>query len=664
MVRTSIGGIAWVGVLAVAACLVFSGLAALVYQVIWTRLLGFAFGTTTEAIAHRARGLLRRPRARQLARGAPAGARRASASRVRGARARRSASSRCSRCRCCGRLDALFALVGAPTRSPPRALRSRLAAAALLLLPPTLAMGATLPVVARGLVARRRDARALERHPLRGEHARRRARRLSLRLLAAPGLGLTARCWSPPASPTSPSRRVVLARRPARRRAPPRRAERASRAGGREPSRAPAPRLPRLLRRLGLRRDRLRDRLVEGLRHRDGGDALRLRRRALRVPPRHRARQPRDRAARRPHPRPAARLRACCTSRSASPSRVGMRAVPYLPFALRAARGWHGGGDAVHLLFLLVLPIVLLPTALFGAAFPVLIRIYTRRAARVGRGHRRRHRGEHGRQHRREPRRRLLVRSRASAWTRRSTRSCCSTSRSRSLVLLRFQPRAAGAPARPRRAAPRCSCGVASPSAACRSEKAIAGRSRARADARRLPPRARAARRHRGPSCAEGRASIVTVYVRPARAPAAEQRPARGRADCYAPPYSRSRDGAARRAAVPARRERPKRALVIGLGGANTVRRAAHTELAEHRRRRARAAASSKRARCSTTDARRRSTIRACTVASNDGRNELLLRPHRGRARYDVIASQPSHPWLVGAANLFTEEYFRSRART
>ena len=32
------------------SCLVFSGLAALVYQIIWTRLLGFAFATTTEAI--------------------------------------------------------------------------------------------------------------------------------------------------------------------------------------------------------------------------------------------------------------------------------------------------------------------------------------------------------------------------------------------------------------------------------------------------------------------------------------------------------------------------------------------------------------------------------------------------------------------------------------
>src|SRR5262247_4676190 len=35
----------------VAACLVFSGLSALVYQIIWVRLLGFTFGTTTEAVS-------------------------------------------------------------------------------------------------------------------------------------------------------------------------------------------------------------------------------------------------------------------------------------------------------------------------------------------------------------------------------------------------------------------------------------------------------------------------------------------------------------------------------------------------------------------------------------------------------------------------------------
>ena len=44
-----------------------------------------------------------------------------------------------------------------------------------------------------------------------------------------------------------------------------------------------------------------------------------------------------------------------------------------------------GGGDTVHWLFALVLPLVLVPTALFGAAFPVLIRLYSRGAADAGR---------------------------------------------------------------------------------------------------------------------------------------------------------------------------------------------------------------------------------------------------------------------------------------
>jgi spermidine synthase len=41
-------------------------------------------------------------------------------------------------------------------------------------------------------------------------------------------------------------------------------------------------------------------------------------------------------------------------------------------------------------------------------------------------------------------------------------------------------------------------------------------------------------------------------------------------------------------------------------------------------------------------------------VWSEDGRNFLLLSPHR----YDVIISQPSLPWVAGAATLFTEEFF------
>ncbi|MFH1279388.1 MAG: fused MFS/spermidine synthase [Candidatus Eisenbacteria bacterium] len=42
-------------------------------------------------------------------------------------------------------------------------------------------------------------------------------------------------------------------------------------------------------------------------------------------------------------------------------------------------------------------------------------------------------------------------------------------------------------------------------------------------------------------------------------------------------------------------------------------------------------------------------------ILRNDGRNHLLLTPHR----YDVIISEPSNPWLTGIASLFTEEYFR-----
>ena len=36
---------------AILLCLVLSGLTALVYQIVWTRLLGLSFGATTEAIA-------------------------------------------------------------------------------------------------------------------------------------------------------------------------------------------------------------------------------------------------------------------------------------------------------------------------------------------------------------------------------------------------------------------------------------------------------------------------------------------------------------------------------------------------------------------------------------------------------------------------------------
>jgi spermidine synthase len=42
-----------------------------------------------------------------------------------------------------------------------------------------------------------------------------------------------------------------------------------------------------------------------------------------------------------------------------------------------------------------------------------------------------------------------------------------------------------------------------------------------------------------------------------------------------------------------------------------------------------------------------------------DGRSHLLL----GRQRYDVIVSEPSNPWMAGIASLFTREFFGAAAR-
>jgi len=42
------------------------------------------------------------------------------------------------------------------------------------------------------------------------------------------------------------------------------------------------------------------------------------------------------------------------------------------------------------------------------------------------------------------------------------------------------------------------------------------------------------------------------------------------------------------------------------------------------------------------------------TLEINDARNSLLLNPDK----YDIIASQPSHPWLAHAATVFTQEFF------
>jgi len=42
------------------------------------------------------------------------------------------------------------------------------------------------------------------------------------------------------------------------------------------------------------------------------------------------------------------------------------------------------------------------------------------------------------------------------------------------------------------------------------------------------------------------------------------------------------------------------------------------------------------------------------TLSYNDARNTLLMEP----TRYDIIISQPSHPWRAGSASVFTREFF------
>ena len=103
--------------------------------------------------------------------------------------------------------------------------------------------------------------------------------------------------------------------------------------------------------------------------------------------------------------------------------------------------------------------------------------------------------------------------------------------------------------------------------------------------------------------------------------------------------------------------EQPKRGLVIGFGGGGTLDALVHTgleeiEVVELEQRVIDAAAELyPNGGMPLGDPR-------VELHINDGRHHLLLQRHRGEARYDVIASQPSHPWLAGAANLFTEDFF------
>ena len=99
--------------------------------------------------------------------------------------------------------------------------------------------------------------------------------------------------------------------------------------------------------------------------------------------------------------------------------------------------------------------------------------------------------------------------------------------------------------------------------------------------------------------------------------------------------------------------EKPRSAFVVGFGGGVTTRALTYTDLESIR---------VVELEPAIVDAGRaivKGEIPALQdprvhLEFNDARNALLL----DEARYDIIAAQASHPWLAGTANVFTKEFF------
>jgi len=332
---------------------------------------------------------------------------------------------------------------------------------------------------------------------------------------------------------------------------------------------------------------------------------------------------------------------------------VGIAAVPVLPFAMKRLGEALGGGDAVHLLFLLVVPIVLLPTMLFGAAFPILIRIHARRAGAAGR----------------EIGLATAVNTAgsiaASLWVGFHWIPALGLDATLLalvlldllvglVVLLGFQ----SGPIRQRVAfsagAVAVFLSVSLGFNGVQVDRAIAGRSQPADDLSRYwngLEQVEARERLR----IEGRSAIVTASETPAGGLLQTNGLPEART-FHAPPYV-STESVLLGLLPWLFAESPENALVIGLGGGNTVGALVATpleriEVVELEPKVVEAVEWLHRGRDNPiADPRVHLTY-------NDGRNELLLGVYDQRPGYDVITSQPSHPWRLGAANLFTEEFF------
>ncbi len=332
---------------------------------------------------------------------------------------------------------------------------------------------------------------------------------------------------------------------------------------------------------------------------------------------------------------------------------LGMVAVPWLPWAFGRLVAWSGSEDILHLAFLVILPIVLLPTALFGAAFPVLIRLYAPTAAAVGRGM-----GVA-----------VAVNTAGSIaasllvgfWWIPSLGSDATLYllllldlAAGFLVVLRFQTSRGRERLAGLATAAVLVLGVATAYNGAHLERALVGRwvgAPRMLDYRSAVDSVLANTR----LVLEGRHAVVSVHEESwGRRIRTNGMPEASRA--FAEPYNSTEVDLL--GVLPYLvAEDPRRGLVIGFGGGGTVDALTHTALEEievvELEGRVIEAADTLYAGVPLPLEDPRVTLHL-----NDGRHHLLLRRHRGDDGYDVIASQPSHPWLAGAANLFTEDFF------
>ncbi len=625
-------------------CLFFSGLAALVYQVIWTRLLGFAFGTTTEAISTvlavffggmalgnwlAARRLVRVARPLRLY---------AVLEFAIGAFALLSLPL-------LWRLDAVYAWVGAD-HGVLGAAALRVVTAAVLLLPPTVAMGATMPVVARGLVA-----------------ADETLGRWSAYLYTANTLGAVAGAylcgfWMIPSMGLGRSvvaaALVNLAVAAGILGVAGKLSVRPDSTASAEPS-GEAEGRGWYLAFFGISGfvaigyeivwsktfSVLMEGTLYGFSSVLSAYLLGIALGSLAIS--HWVDRVRD------LPRLFGALHLAigvCVA-------VGMVAVPWLPWIFGRLVQWSGSEDILHLAFLVIVPIVLLPTALFGAAFPVLIRIYARRASAVGQG--------------------------MGIAVAVNTAGSIAASLIVGfwwipvlgsdaalyllllldlgvgfLIMLRFQSTEGRERLAGLATAAVLVIGVAFAYNGAHLDRALMGRwinapnllrYREAVDSVRANTRL----------VLEGRHAIVSVHEESwGRRIRTNGMPESTRA--YTEPYNTIEVDLL--GLLPyLLAERNERGLVIGFGGGGTLDALVRTELREvevvELEERVIEAASDLYPGLPLPLEDPRVSLQV-----NDGRHHLLLGRHRAHPGYDVIASQPSHPWLAGAANLFTEDFF------